>query len=116
MALGADIPDEVLGRLRPISETVTFLERQLPRVDIARFDGRTVHPVNLASVLLNDSARARGGPRLAGSDGLSCLEAAIRRGTPAVILAPHTPCRRQRCGRGAEVFAERLQSGLKPRA
>jgi hypothetical protein len=38
-AFGADIPDEVLRRLRPVSETVTFLERQLPRVDIARFDG-----------------------------------------------------------------------------
>ena len=113
MALGADIPDEALRRLRPISETVTFLERQLPRVDIARFDGRTVHPVNLASVLLNDSARARVGLALRAPTAFPAwrrrsAEAPHRSSSQRILLVVASDARR-----GAEVFAERLQSGLK---
>ncbi|HEU4915161.1 MAG TPA: glycosyltransferase [Acidimicrobiia bacterium] len=111
-ALGADIPAEALRRLRPVSETVTFLERQLPRVDIARFDGRTVHPVNLASVLLNDSRRARVGlavraPMAFPAWRRRTAEAPERSSSQRILLVVASDARR-----GAEVFAERLQSGL----
>jgi glycosyltransferase involved in cell wall biosynthesis len=112
-AFGADIPDEVLRRLRPVSETVTFLERQLPRVDIARFDGRTVHPVNLASVLLNDSRRARVGLALRAPTAFPAwrrrsVEAPQRSFSQRILLVVASDARR-----GAEVFAERLHGGLK---
>ena len=60
-ALGAEVPEGVLESLRPRSMVVSFLERTLPRVDLAEFDGHRVHPVNLAVVLLNDSPAARVG-------------------------------------------------------
>ncbi len=112
-AVGAEIPDEVLRQLRPVSETVTFLERQLPRVDIARFDGRSIHPVNLASVLLNDSSVARVGlavraPTAFPSWRRRSAEAPERSSSQRILLVVASDARR-----GAEVFAERLQSGMK---
>ena len=112
-AVGAEIPDEVLRQLRPVSETVTFLERQLPRVDIARFDGRSIHPVNLASVLLNDSSMARVGlavraPTAFPSWRRRSAEAPERSSSQRILLVVASDARR-----GAEVFAERLQSGMK---
>lgn len=58
-ALGADIPEAVLASLRPSSASVRYLEYGLPRTDFVRFDGYQTHPVNLASVFLNDSRWGR---------------------------------------------------------
>lgn len=58
-ALGADIPEAVLASLRPSSASVRYLEYGLPRTDFVRFDGYQTHPVNFASVLLNDSLWGR---------------------------------------------------------
>jgi glycosyltransferase involved in cell wall biosynthesis len=111
-AFGANVPNELLKALRPRSETVTLLEHMLPRVDFASFDGHRVHPVNLACVLLNDSASSRLG--LAFRAPLA-FPAWRRRAamSPTVtassrMLLVVSSNRR----RGAEVFAERLRDGL----
>lgn len=111
-AFGAGIPDDVLHALRPRSETVAFLERQLPKTDIARFDGRRVHPVNLASVLLNDSGLARIGLALRAPMAFPAwrrrsAQAPQRSSSERILLLAATDRRR-----GAEVFAERLRDGL----
>jgi glycosyltransferase involved in cell wall biosynthesis len=114
-ALGAGVPDDVLRALRPRSETVAYLERQLPKIDIARFDGRRVHPVNLAAVLLNDSMLARIGlatraPMAFPAWRRRSADALQRSTSERILLVVATNQRR-----GAEVFAERLRDGLQDR-
>jgi glycosyltransferase involved in cell wall biosynthesis len=114
-AFGAGIPDDVLHALRPRSETVAYLERQLPKIDIARFDGRRVHPVNLAAVLLNDSMLARIGlatraPMAFPAWRRRSAHALQRSSSERILLVVATNRRR-----GAEVFAERLRDGLQDR-
>ncbi|MEX1004533.1 MAG: glycosyltransferase [Acidimicrobiia bacterium] len=58
-ALGAEIPADVLARLRPRSLPVAVTERLLPRTDLVRFDGHRPDPLNLAMVLLHDRRRTR---------------------------------------------------------
>ncbi len=111
-AVGAGIPPEFLAALRPRSGALTYIERSLPRVDLARFDGHRPHPVNLAAVTLHDSfwrrtalmARAPaafpGWRRRVASDRTD-------RPAPRVLIAVSTDRRR-----GAEVFTERLRDGL----
>jgi len=110
--VNADVDEEFLEGVRPASLPLAYLERALPRIDIVRFDGHRPHPVNLASVLLHDSARAqlslvvrapRAFPawrrRVAIDEGASS--------TPRTLIIVSTDRRR-----GAEVFTERLRDGL----
>jgi glycosyltransferase involved in cell wall biosynthesis len=52
--LEAPVPDEVMNALRVASIPVAYLETAIPRLDITDFDGRRLHPVNLAFVLAHD--------------------------------------------------------------
>lgn len=58
-AAAAAVPAEVLHELNPGSAAVRFLERRLPRTDLAAFDGRRPHSVNLAVTLLHDDPADR---------------------------------------------------------
>jgi glycosyltransferase involved in cell wall biosynthesis len=60
-AVGAEIPPEVLARLRPRSLPVSVTDRLLPRTDLVRFDGHQPDPLNLAMVLLHDRRSTRVG-------------------------------------------------------
>jgi glycosyltransferase involved in cell wall biosynthesis len=111
-ALGAAVPDGLLESLRPSSLPVRFLEWALPRVDLIRFDGHRPHPVNLAAVLLNDSRRERLSLLLRAPAAFPgwrqrVTEEHHRPGTPRTLILASTNRRR-----GAEVFSERLRSGL----
>lgn len=55
----APVPEEVLRALRPSSVPVRAVERLLPTTDLVHFDGHTVHPLNLATVLLHDDRSQR---------------------------------------------------------
>ena len=55
----ADIPESVLEALSVGSLAERVFARQLTRIDPVRFDGRSMHPLNLASVLLHDDFRDR---------------------------------------------------------
>jgi hypothetical protein len=52
--LDASVPHEVLSRLRIPSLPLRFIEQRLPRIDLVDFDGHTMHPLNLAAVVLHD--------------------------------------------------------------
>lgn len=112
-AIGAPIPEGVLDELRPRSSAVSFLEKTVPKLDLARFDGHTSHPVNLAFVLIHDSRKER----------LSLLVRAPKAfprwrqrvsepdepgNSPRILIVVSTDLRR-----GAEVFTERLRDGLR---
>ncbi|HEX6221415.1 MAG TPA: glycosyltransferase [Acidimicrobiia bacterium] len=109
--LEAQIPTEFLATIRPESMPVSFLEWALPRTDLVRFDGHRSHPINLASVLLNDSASQRlalfvRGP-LAFPGWRRRVMAETRQAAPRALILASTDRRR-----GAEVFTERLREGL----
>lgn len=111
-ALGAGVPDESLDTMRPRSAPVWFLERTLPRIDLARFDGHRPHPVNLAAVLLNDSRRRRIALLARGPQALPGWRKRVRAESfsttsPRTLLVVTNDRRR-----GAEVNAERLRDGL----
>jgi glycosyltransferase involved in cell wall biosynthesis len=55
----APVPLEFLASLRPQAAVVRMAEVLLPRTDLVRFDGHRPHPLNLAIVLLHDSAAGR---------------------------------------------------------
>ena len=114
-ALGAAVPKDFLAWLRPRSLPISYLEWALPRSNLPRFDGHQPHPINLASVLLNDS-------RLGRLALVIRAPAAVPRwwrrvavdsqssGSPRILLLVSTDRRR-----GAEVFTERLREGLNGR-
>lgn len=111
-AVGARIPEGVLDELRPNSLLVRYLEDALPEVDLATFDGGTVHPVNLASVLLNDSLRIRTQLAIRAPFAVRGWRRRVAEGDsvntgPRVLIVVASDRRR-----GAEVFAERLAAGL----
>lgn len=117
--LGAAIPASFLDEVRPDSSVVRYLERSLPRLDVVRFDGHSVHPVNLAAVLLNDSPRQR----FALAARAPVAFPAWRRRVGAEFDAGHGSPRHPRVlvvastdrRRGAEVVSERLRDGLAAR-
>jgi glycosyltransferase involved in cell wall biosynthesis len=113
--LEAEIPEGVLESLRPRSSVVSFLERALPRVDLARFDGHRVHPVNLGAVLLNDSPISRVGLAVRAPVAFPAwrrraMESLHSHSAPKTLLVVSTNRRR-----GAEVLAERLRDGFTER-
>ncbi len=114
----AAVPEEVLRALRPRSLPVRAVELMSPRVDIARFDGHSVHPLNLATVLLHDERRVRAGLALQAPaafphwrsrvEARQRRDALARRKPPSVMIVVASNRRR-----GAEVFGSRLATGLK---
>ena len=112
-AVGADIPADVLRDLRPKSLALRHLEWSIPRLDLVRFDGHTPHPVNLASVLLNDRRRdrisllVRAPLAFPGWRKRVTAEEARSMHQPRTLIVVSTDLRR-----GAEVFTERLRDGL----
>ncbi len=112
-AIGAPIPDEVIAQLRPRSAAVSFLEKTVPRLDLARFDGHTSHPVNLAFVLIHDSRKERlslfvRAPKAFPRWRQRVSEPDDPGNSPRVLIVVSTDLRR-----GAEVFTERLREGLR---
>ena len=110
--LGAEIDSRFLSSLRPSSAPLRFLEWALPRTDIVRFDGHRPHPVNLASVLLNDSSRERLSLLVRAPSAFPGWKRRVAtdrgaQGTPRTLIVVSTDRRR-----GAEVFTERLRAGL----
>jgi glycosyltransferase involved in cell wall biosynthesis len=111
-AVGADVPPGFLRRLPPRSLPITYLEWALPRTDTVRFDGHRPHPINLASVLLNDSRWGRFSLLLRAPAAfprwwrrVTEEESSLR--PPRILILVSTDRRR-----GAEVFTERLRDGL----
>lgn len=111
-AISARVPEDAVNALRVPSLITSYLEWALPRLDLVRFDGHSMHPVNLATVLLADTPSRR-----------IALVARVPRAFPdwrrrvvskrstgkasRVLIVVNTDQRR-----GAEVFAERLAKGL----
>ncbi len=58
-AIGADVPDGVLAKMRPRSMPLAVADRLLPRTDLVQFDGHSADLLNLAMVLLHDRWTAR---------------------------------------------------------
>ena len=111
-ALGVPVPMGVLSDLRPRSLPVKYLEWALPRTDLIRFDGHRPHPINLASVLLNDSVARRLSLILRGPGAFPGWRRRVtadfhQPGAPRALILVSTDRRR-----GAEVFTERLREGL----
>jgi glycosyltransferase involved in cell wall biosynthesis len=110
--LDAPIPDDLLATLRPRSLPISYLEWALPRADLVRFDGHRPHPINLASVLLNDSRWGRTSLLLRAPSAVPNWRRRVAKDpqssqTPRVLILVSTDRRR-----GAEVFTERLRDGL----
>lgn len=110
--LGAPVDADFLASIRPRSAPLSFLEWSLPRTDIVRFDGHRPHPINLASVLLNDSPRERLSLLVRAPSAFPAWRrrVAAEQGhseTPRTLIVVSTDRRR-----GAEVFTERLRIGL----
>lgn len=110
--LGADVPGEFLAAIRPSSAPLRYLEFALPRTDVVRFSGHRAHPINLAAVLLNDSALDRlvllsRAPLALPRWRRRVTEAASPADLPRTLIVVSTDRRR-----GAEVFTERLRDGL----
>jgi len=110
--LGADIDEGFLDRLRPTSSPLSYLEWALPRTDVVRFDGHRPHPVNLASVLLNDSLLGRLSLLARAPAAFPAWKRRVeaendRPDSPRTLIVVSTDRRR-----GAEVFTERLRAGL----
>ena len=59
MIVDAAVPEQVLADLRPSGLALRGAERWLPRTDLVHFDGRRLHALNLAIVLLHDDPGAR---------------------------------------------------------
>lgn len=118
----ASVPRDFLTALRPGGLAIRLTEQLLPKTDIVRFDGHHPHPLNLAIVLLHDSALGR--LRLAARAPVAFpnwrrrvgIGAPRERTSPSKTSAPSlavlvTTDRR----RGAEVFGERLTDALRLR-
>jgi glycosyltransferase involved in cell wall biosynthesis len=120
--MDAAIPPQVLEALRAPGLPLASAERLLPQIDIVRFDGHRLHPLNLAAVLVHDdrvqtirlAADApvafphwwkRVGPP---SDRSTAPDGIIPRKSLLLLVSSN---RR----RGAEVFGERLADGLRNR-
>lgn len=111
-ALGARIPAGFLTDLRPRSLPLSYIERFLPRTDLVRFDGHKPHPLNLATVLLNDSPRGRLSLLLRAPWAFPHWQRRVMEEpgiseSPRTLILASTDRRR-----GAEVFSERLRDGL----
>ena len=118
----APIPTEFIQAVRPRSAAIRLTESLLPKTDLVRFDGHNPHPLNLAIVLLHDSAVGR--LRLAARAPVAFPNWRRRVGIGAVrddrnsraknvasLVVLVTTDRR----RGAEVFGERLTEALQQR-
>lgn len=110
--LGVRVDAEQLAALRQPSSPLRYLEWALPRTDIVRFDGHRPHPVNLASVLLNDSPRERLSLLVRAPSAFPGWKRRVSvdraaQDTPRTLIVVSTDRRR-----GAEVFTERLRAGL----
>lgn len=108
----AAVPEDFLTAVRPRSLPLRYLEAALPGIDLVRFDGHRPHPVNLASVLLNDSRWGRTSLLLRAPAAVPkwrrrVAEDAHFSDTPRTLILVSTDRRR-----GAEVFTERLREGL----
>ena len=116
--LGANVPFEVLARLRVSSLPLRAVERMLPRIDFVRFDGRSVRSLNLAAVALHDEASVRrrilftaprafpGWLRRVADE--RRLEGAASGSVEESLMLVVSSNRR----RGAEVFGQQLGNGL----
>jgi len=110
--LGADIDRGFLASVRPKSAPIGFLEWALPRTDVVRFDGHRPRPINLASVLLNDSPGERLSLLARAPSAFPAWQRRVkaeedRAGSPRTLIVVSTDRRR-----GAEVFTERLRAAL----
>lgn len=111
--LDADIPAEFLESIRPSSIALRFLENTIPRTDLTRFDGHTIHPINLAAVTLHDELSSRvalvaRAPAAFPGWRRRVVDDESQRDTPRTLIVVSTNRRR-----GAEVFSERLRDGLR---
>lgn len=111
-AFGAPIPAALIESLRPRSLSTTYLERALPKTDVARFDGHHPHPINLAIVTLHDDRTQRLALLVRSPTALPRWRSKVARearsmNAPRVLILVSTNRRR-----GAEVFTERLREGL----
>jgi glycosyltransferase involved in cell wall biosynthesis len=111
-ALDVPVPPDFLRLVRPSSFPISYLEWALPRIDLVRFDGHRPHPVNLATVLLNDSRSERRSLLVKAPFALPDWRRRVARDSrprdkPRVLIVVTNDRRR-----GAEVFAERLKDGL----
>lgn len=120
----AAVPDDVLEAMRLPSLVMSAIELMAPRTDLVRFEGHRSHPLNLAMVLLHDSPQTRrkrvmqaptafvGWRRKVKALPVSHQHAREARSHgPGKIMLVVSSNRR----RGAEVFGERLTSGLRAR-
>lgn len=111
--LDADIPSDFLESIRPSSIALRFLENAIPRTDLTRFDGHSIHPINLAAVTLHDDVGSRvalvaRAPAAFPGWRRRVVDDESRRDTPRTLIVVSTNRRR-----GAEVFSERLRDGLR---
>lgn len=110
----AEIPSAFLDALRCRSVPERAYETWLARIDPVRFDGRSRHPLNLASVLLHDDRFDRIAL-------IARAPAAFGRWKRKREVTHHRGVRRalvvvtSNARRGAEVFGEGLSLGLRDR-
>ena len=116
--LGASVPIADLGRLRVPSYPLEAIELMLPRLDFVQFNGRTVHPLNLAAVVLHDDPEVRRRSLLIAPFSFPRWRRRVAQErhlhgsgvglTEESIMMVVSSNRR----RGAEVFGEQLRDGL----
>ncbi|NNF63662.1 MAG: glycosyltransferase [Acidimicrobiia bacterium] len=118
----ADIDEETLAALRLPSIALSAIEFLAPRTDLVRFEGHESHPLNLAMVMLHDHKATRRGRfvkapaaflswrrKVKSLPGVHHHAQAARAQSPGKLMIVVSSNRR----RGAEVFGERLASGLR---
>ena len=108
----APIPDSFLERVRPSSLALRYLESKIPNLDMATFDGHSPHPVNLAAVTIHDEPAERLRLVLRAPAAFPHWRRRVvgevePKNTPRTLIVVSTNRRR-----GAEVFTERLVTGL----
>lgn len=110
----AEIPDGVLDEMRVGTMPERAYEAWIGKVDPVRFDGRSRHPLNLATVLLHDDrvdriALVARAPRAFGR-WKQKEDVMHRRGVKRALVTVTSNSRR-----GAEVFGETLSGALRER-